>query len=141
MLVLFSQANSLSESICGKRLLPHHHTPTIYNETELFGVSYLYKQCDRLLELSADNLSANEKGDEVDEGFIEDGDTIAEASALSEDLGTVGMGVAEEDEEPGEEIGNEVNQKSLKLVFNCLHIRMIPPLIIVMPPTMMDQNQ
>ena len=95
----FCQANTLSESTCGKKILPYHHTPTRYNEVELFGVSYLYKQCDQMLELSVDNLSANEKGDEVDEGFIDDGDT-AEAAALSEDPGTVDMGVAEEEEEP-----------------------------------------
>jgi len=47
---------------------------------ELFCVSYLYKQCDCMLKLSTENLSANKKGDEVDDGFIEDGDTVAEAS-------------------------------------------------------------
>ena len=79
-MLLLPQANSLSESIYGKKLVPYHHIPTTYNDMELFGVSYLYKQCDYMLELSTENLSANEKGDEVDDGFIEDGDTVAEAS-------------------------------------------------------------
>ena len=67
-------ANKLSESIFGRKLLPHHHTPTQCNDEELFGVSYLYRQAGRELEFTEDNMAAQEKSDEraVDEGFIDD---------------------------------------------------------------------
>ena len=78
---------------------------------ELFGVSCLYKHCDRMLELGANNLSAIENGDKkiywrwwyYCGGFCS--------------LRRPWMGVAEEDEEPDEKVGDEVDQKSVKLVF------------------------
>jgi len=51
LLIVICQANKLSESILGSKLLPHHHSPTESNE-ELFGVSYLYHQAGRELEFT-----------------------------------------------------------------------------------------
>ena len=89
MLTQLFQANKSSESISGRKLLPFHHTPTCYNEGEMFGVAYLYRQAGREFELSEENLESKEKGDEniIDEGFIDEVDTII----FSEDLGTVGL--------------------------------------------------
>ena len=61
----------MNKSILGSKLLPLYHTPTGYNEGELFGVSYLYHQADMELELSEKNLTSKEKEDDelTDEGF------------------------------------------------------------------------
>ena len=64
MLTQLFQANKSSKSISGRKLLPFHHTPTCYNEGEMFGVAYLYRQAGREFELSEENLESKEKGDE-----------------------------------------------------------------------------
>ena len=78
LLIIICQANKLSESILGSKLLPHHHPPTESNEEELFGVSYPYHQAGWELEFTEDNMTAQEKHDEkaVDEGFIDEGTGI-----------------------------------------------------------------
>ena len=97
------QANKLSESILGNKLLPHHHEPTQCNDEELFGVSYLYRQAGRELEFTEDNMAAQEKSDEraVDEGFIDDN---SESPPLSEEIVMDGVEASDLVEEVGDEL-------------------------------------
>jgi len=112
LLIIIYQANKLSESILGSKLLPHHHPPTESNEEELFGVSYLYHQAGRKLEFTEDNMGAQEKHDErtVDEGFIDEG-TGSETPYLAEEIvmdDVEASSVAEEEQNDCEEEMEEV---------------------------------
>ena len=75
--------------------------PTQYNKGESFGVDYLYKQAGRAFVISED-FTPNEDDltDEMDEGFV---DNSVEASSISEDLLTVGVGAPANDDEEEEE--------------------------------------
>ena len=92
----------MSESFLGRRLLPHHHAPTQYNEGEYFGVEYLYRQAGRRFVISDDSIPNDEITDEVDEGFVDKSTTLL-SSSVSEHLLTVGVGTTEEEEEEEEE--------------------------------------
>ena len=84
--------NHLSESVLGRKLLPYHHTPTQHNDTEAFGVEYLYKQAGKEFDLATcedptqgDDIMLD---DETDEGF----EDSSIALAISEDIETIGTG-------------------------------------------------
>jgi len=87
LLIIICQANKLSESILGSKLLPNHHPLTESNEEELFGVSYLCHQAGRELEFTEDNMAVQEKHDEkaVAEGFIDEG-TGRETPYIAEEI-------------------------------------------------------
>ena len=86
--------NHLSESVLGQKLLPYHHTPTQHNDTEVFGVKYLYKQAGKEFDLATceDSTQGDDitMDDETDEGFEDS--SVALAISISEDMETIGTG-------------------------------------------------
>ena len=93
-------------------MLPFHHALTAYNEEEVFGVEYLYRQAGREFCLTEGSAPMDDSVpiEEMDEGFIDDN---IQAPSISEHLSTVGDGADEdiEEEPPEEEHDEEIAQQ------------------------------
>ena len=91
------------------------HQPSTTKKS--FGVDYLYRQAGRAFAISEDPTpSEDDFTDEVNEGFV---DNSAEATSISEDMLTVGVGAPANGDEEEEEEDDYNDDEYEEVLPNC----------------------